>query len=250
MYNEFIFRPLYNGLVGIINIFPWMDLGLAVVLFTIIVKIILFPLAKSSLMTQVKMKEIEPDSNRIKQQYANDRQAQATKIMELYKSRGVRPFSGVLLVFIQLPILFALISVFYKIIPTVNPEYLYSFISAPVINTSFLGLIDLTKKSLILSLITAIVQFLQIHYSPAYRGMAKKDAGPPSGDFASQLSRSMGTQMKFMLPILAFASTYWIIPASFPAAASIIAIYWSVSTLFTFVQEMFIRKKYLPAPTV
>jgi membrane protein insertase Oxa1/YidC/SpoIIIJ len=50
--------------------------------------------------------------------------------------------------------------------------------------------------------------------------------------------------MKYFLPILAFASTYWIIPAQFPQAASIIAIYWTVSTLFTLGQELYIRKKH------
>ena len=58
MYHEIIFRPLYNGLVGIMDLIPWIDVGIAVVIFTVIVKLILFPLSKASLLTQVKMKEI------------------------------------------------------------------------------------------------------------------------------------------------------------------------------------------------
>lgn len=240
MYHNLIFRPLYNGLVGIMDLFPWMDIGIAVIIFTVLVKLVLFPLSKSSLLTQVKMKQVEPEANAIKTKYANDRQMMALKTMELYKEKGIKPFSGILLLLIQLPILFAIISVFYKVIPTVNPELLYSFIAEPVIKTHFLGIIDLTQKSLILSLITGAIQFLQIHFSPASRQMAQ---GNGSTDFASQLSVSMGKQMKFMLPILAFASTYWFIPATFPQAASVIAIYWSTSTLFTLFQELYIRKK-------
>lgn len=241
MYTEFIFRPLYNGLVGIMDLVPWVDVGIAVIIFTVVVKLILYPLSKSSLLTQVKMKEIEPEASKIRAQYGSDKQAQALKIMELYKSKGVKPFAGILLVLIQLPILFAIISVFYKIIPEIRPEYLYSFISVPVVKTHFLGLIDLTQKSLILSLITAVIQYFQLKYSLASRSVAPADAN----DTASQISNSMNKQMKYLLPILAFASTYWLIPSQFPQAAAIIAIYWSVSTLFTLGQELYVRRKYL-----
>lgn len=243
MYHQFIFLPLYNGLVAIMDLLPWVDVGIAVIIFTVIVKLILFPLSKSALLTQVKMKQVAPEAEQIKVQYATDRQTQALKVMELYKSRGIKPFSGILLLFIQLPILLALISVFYKIIPDIHPEFLYSFISVPVVKTHFLGLIDLTHKSFVLSLLTAVLQYFQLKFS-----LAAQTTTPVAGkkdDFASQLSNSMGTQMKYMLPILAFASTYWIIPAKFPQAAGIIAIYWSVSTLFTLGQELYIRRKHI-----
>src|SRR3954468_22797585 len=97
MYHTIIFQPLYNGLIGLIDLIPWIDVGVAVILFTVIVKFVLFPLSKSALLTQVRMKEVEPEANRIRTQYANDRQLQAQKTMELYKSKGVKPFSGILL---------------------------------------------------------------------------------------------------------------------------------------------------------
>lgn len=241
MYNEIIFRPLYNGLIGIMDLVPWIDVGIAVIVFTVLVKLVLYPLSKASLLTQVKMKDIEPEAAQIRAQYGKDKQTQALKIMELYKSKGVKPFSGVLLVFIQLPVLFAIISVFYKIIPDIHPEYLYSFISVPIIKTHFLGLVDLTQKSLILSLITAGIQYFQLKYSLA----SKPTAPSNTNDAASQISNSMNKQMKYLLPILAFASTYWLIPSRFPQAAAIIAIYWSTSTLFTLAQELYIRKKHI-----
>lgn len=246
MYNTLIFQPLYNGLVAVMDVLPWADVGVAVIIFTIIVKLALFHLSKSSILTQIRMKEIEPEANKIKSQYSNDRQVQAVKIMELYRSKGIKPFSGILLLIIQLPILLALLSVFYKIIPEVQPEYLYSFISVPVVKTMFIGLIDLTKPSLLLAIIVAVAQFAQLHFSFASRQFQpsnvardKKNDAPPL-DFAA----SMNKQMKFMLPILAFASTYWIIPSRFPQAASIIALYWIVSTLFTLGQELLIRRAY------
>ena len=241
MYQTLVFKPLYNSLVGLLDIIPWIDIGIAVILFTIIVKLVLYPLSKSSIMTQIRMKEIEPEVNKIKNQYQNDRQTQALKTMELYKTKNIKPFSGILLLFIQLPILLALISVFYKIIPTIQSQYLYSFVSAPDINTLFLGIIDLTQKSIILSLLVAIVQFLQMHFSPAMR--QNKNTQINQNDISAQLQRTMGGQMKYGLPIFAFVSIYWIIPSSFPQASGVIALYWITSSLFTLFQELYVRNK-------
>ena len=173
MYNQFIFQPLYNGLVGIMVLIPGIDVGIAVIIFTIIIRLILFPLSKSALLTQVRMKEVEPEAAKIRTQYANEKQTQALKVMELYKAKKVKPFSGILLLIIQLPILLALISVFYKIIPTIDTHILYvsiqtafNHMTAP--SPTLLGL-DLTKKNIILAIITGVVQFFQLHYSVAAR---------------------------------------------------------------------------------
>ncbi len=240
MYHNIIFLPIYNAFVGLLNLFPWMDIGLAMVVFTVIVKVILFPIAKKSLLTQVKMKEVEPEAQKIREMYKNDKQVQAMKIMQLYKEKNFSPFSSVLLLIIQLPILFALISVFYKVIPEVKPELLYSFVSVPHIKTLFIGLIDLTNKSLILSLMTAIAQYFQLKYSPSLKNAPSSTNNPQMAAM-----QSMNSSMKYFLPVFAFISTYWIIPAQFPAAASAIALYWMASTLFTLVQELYIRKKHI-----
>ena len=95
MYNQLIFLPLYNGLVGIMDLIPGVDVGIAVIIFTIIIRLLLFPLSKSSLLTQVKMKEVEPEAAKIRSEYSSNRQLQAQKIMELYKEKKVKPFSSV-----------------------------------------------------------------------------------------------------------------------------------------------------------
>ena len=244
MYNTLIFQPLYNGLVGLMNI-PGIDVGMAVILFTAIVRLILYPLSKSALFTQVRMKDAEPELNKIKAEYKDNRQVQAQKMMELYKTKKIKPLSGVLLLIIQLPILFALISVFYKVVPTVQPDLLYSFVHLPMAHISLFGM-SLIGKSLILSLLTGVIQFLQLHYSLASHQtrLAAKNNVKNTGSTADMMS-SMNNNMKYMMPILAFASVYWLIPAKYPQAASIIAIYWSVSTLFTLGQELYIRKRLL-----
>ncbi|MGC9605371.1 MAG: membrane protein insertase YidC [Minisyncoccia bacterium] len=245
MYNEFIFRPLYNCLIVIMDLLPWIDVGIAVIIFTAIVKVILFPLSKSALLTQVRMKSIEPEANRLRNQYASDRQVQALKIMELYKEKGVKPFSGFLLLIIQLPILLALISVFYKIIPTVQTNLLYPLVFAPILKTNFLGFIDLTKPSLILAVATGIIQFLQLQFSLASKQAKQAPKAPPGQSSPARLADSMNTQMKYLVPVLAFVSIYWIIPARFPEASSVMAVYWMTSSLMTLFQELYIRKRHL-----
>ena len=91
LYHTFIYDPLYNGFVFIFDVLPWIDAGLAVILFTIVIRLILFPLSKKAIVTQVKMKEIEPELNRLRKEVP-DRQQQALKVMELYKTKGVNPF--------------------------------------------------------------------------------------------------------------------------------------------------------------
>jgi len=202
MYNEFIFRPLYNGLVLIMDAFPWAGVGIAVIIFTCLVKVVLYPLSKSALLTQVRMKGIEPEANKIKIQYASDRQVQAMKTMELYKAKGIKPFSGVLLLIIQLPILLALIQVFYKIIPTIDLSLLYSFVPSPILQTMFLGLIDLTKPSLILAIATGIVQFLQLKYSLATRpGFTAQPVGMHTVNYVSTTKlKDAGLPANFLRP--------------------------------------------------
>jgi YidC/Oxa1 family membrane protein insertase len=249
LYHEAVFQPLYNGLVAIMDLLPWADVGIAVIIFTVIVRLILFPFYKHSLLAQVRMKAVEPEINKIKAKYADDKQAQGLKVMEFYKENDIHPFRSLLLPLIQLPILLAFVSVFYQIIPAVHPEFLYSFVHIPIVKPTLLGL-DLTHKNIFLSLLTGVIQFLQLRFSVMARQqramsakMASSGAGKP--DAASQMMNSMNTNMQLFIPVLAFASTYWLIPLRFPQAASIVAIYWSVSTLFTLGQELYIRKVHL-----
>ena len=150
--------------------------------------------------------------------------------------------------FIQLPILFALISVIYHVIPEVNSDYLYSFVSVPHISTTLFG-IDITNKSLVLALLVAISQFIQLKYSVSMRQQKSvndkilKNGGKL--DASSEIANNLNSQMKIMMPILAFVSVYWLIPIKFPAASSVIAIYWIVSSIFTLVQELYIKRKHL-----
>ncbi len=231
LYNNIVFIPLYNGLIFLMDVIPWIDAGIAVIIFTIIVRLILFPLSKKAIVTQVRMKEIEPELNRLKKT-VTDKQQQALKVMELYKSKKVNPFSSFLVLLIQLPIIFALYSIFYNSgLPVVNSQILYNFISVPTINMNFLGLFDISQKSFILAIIAAIAQYLQLHFSLAASSTPnQKIESSPQMDMMQNMTRNM----KYIFPIMVFFISYKI--------SAVIALYWTVSSLFTLGQELIVRR--------
>lgn len=240
LYHTVIYNPLYNGLIAVFTIIPWADAGIAVILLTVAVRLVLFPLSKKAVHTQVRMQEINPALAAIKEKYKDDSQEQAKKTLELYKEKGVNPFSGVLVLIVQLPIIFALYRIFlYAGFPDVNSAILYSFVHAPEhINTIFLGLIDITQKSAVLAGIAALTTFFQLKLA-APKPLPKNKNGGKS--FGENLAQSMQTQMKYFFPIIVFFISYKI--------SGVIALYWLTSNLFTIGQEIVVRKK-LKAETI
>jgi YidC/Oxa1 family membrane protein insertase len=229
LYNNLIFNPLYNGLIYLIDVIPGIDAGIAVIIFTIIVRLILFPISKKAVVTQVKMKEIEPELNRIKKEIP-DRQQQALAVMDLYKKKGVNPFSSFLFLFIQIPIIWALYRIFMSSgLPAVKESLLYSFVKAPIIDMNFLGIVDIGSKSITLALIAAIAQYLQLHFSFSASGKPVK-----SDDPAMDMAQNMMKNMKYVFPVMVFFISYKI--------AAVVALYWTVSSLFTLGQEIVVRR--------
>lgn len=229
LYNTFIFNPLYNGLIFLFDTIPWVDAGFAVIIFTIIVRLILFPLSKKAIVTQVRMKEIEPALNELRKNVP-DKHQQALKVMELYRSKGVNPFSSIFLLFLQLPIIFALYSIFISSgLPEVKAELLYSFVAIPSIDMSFLSFINIADKSLILALFAAIAQYLQLHFSFAANSPTTKSDNP-----SIDMAQNMMKNMKYVFPIIVFIISYQI--------SAVVAIYWTISSLFTLAQEIVVRR--------
>ena len=234
LYNTFIFIPLYNGLIGLMAVLPWLDAGIIAILFTIIIRFILFPLSRKAIVAQVKMRELQPDLDKLKVTYKDNRQMQSTKMMELYKEKGVNPFSSIFLLLIQLPIMYALYSVFiHSGLPEVNQSLLYSFVATPIINIHFLGLIDITKASIVLALVSAVAQYFQLHYSLN----AMKNVSTPtlaSKPSQADMAQNMTKNMKYIFPVMIFFIGFRL-PAVLP-------LYWATTNVFTIVQEIVVRR--------
>lgn len=231
-FNTFFYKPLLNGLVFVLDVLPVHDIGLAIILLTIAVRVIIFPLSHKATVTQKKIKDLEPRLKEIKDKN-KDSKEQAQKIMELYKEHGISPFSlfSFFALFLQIPIFFAMYKVFAGGL-TFDHNLLYPAVSLPEeISKNFLGIIDITSKSLILAALAGISQFIQIRLAiPPY----KKENGQKS-DFKSELAKSMNIQMRYFMPIVIF-----FVATRLPAAMSL---FWLTMNVFSIVHEYAVRKK-------
>src|SRR3989344_1352353 len=111
IWNTLLYEPLLNALAFLVSVVPGGDVGIAVIILTILVKIALFPLSQRSIRSQAAMNLLAPELKKIKDSGAS-KEEQARLTFELYKKNKTNPFSGCLLVLIQIPIIFALYYVF------------------------------------------------------------------------------------------------------------------------------------------
>ena len=229
MFNTIFYKPLYNALVFLVDVLPGGNIGLAIVILTLVVKFALFPLSQKSITAQANMRKLEPELKKIKEKY-KDQQEQAKQTMELYKKTGINPFSGCFLLLLQLPIIFALYYVFFQGLKF-DTSMMYSFVHKPAeVNMWFLGL-DLAQKSILLGLLAAITQYYQLHLSVP--SVPKAEPGKEL-TFQEEFSRNMSLQMKYIFPVMVFFIAYSI--------SSAIALYWIVSNLFSIGQELYVKK--------
>ncbi|MBI2020983.1 membrane protein insertase YidC [Candidatus Giovannonibacteria bacterium] len=226
IYTQVFYRPILNGLLVLTTFLPGHDLGLAVILLTVLIKILTFPMTHKMLRTQKIMKEIEPQIKKINEE-KKDKNEQARALMELYKIHGINPFSGFFMLIIQLPILFAMYRVFINGIPFKAQE-VYYFLSIPEnINLVFLGFISLTEASIGLAAIAAISQFLQIRLATVQ----------PAGDVKKKADMAvmMQKQMMYVFPVMIFFLGF-----KLPAAVSL---YWTSMNIFAIIHEAMVRRK-------
>ncbi len=231
IFNTFFYNPIYNGLVFLIDVIPGGDAGVAVILLTILVSLVLFSVSKKAIRTQIKMKEMEPEMRNIRET-VSDKQQQALQMMALYKKYDINPFSVIVLVIIQIPVLLALYFVFLKGgLPDINTEILYSFVKVPeFVSMNFLGILDITQKSLFLALLAGVTQFIQAKVATPV--LAPRKEGENS--FKDDFQRSLNTQVKYVFPVI-----IGVISINFPAA---LPLYWSTRNIFMTLQELYVKK--------
>jgi YidC/Oxa1 family membrane protein insertase len=235
MFETIFYQPILNLLVFLYNIVPGNDLGVAIILLTIIIKLALFPLSKKSIESQKKLTEIQPEVDEIKVKYKDDREALGRETLELYKRKKINPLSSCLPLLIQLPFLFAVFKVFSNGLANGSLDLVYSFISKPdAINPISLGLFDLSAtNNIILSVLAAYSQYYQTKMMMSRKTNAVSTASPSNAK-ADDFSSIMNKQMLYMMPVFTGFIAY-----SFPSG---LALYWFVTTLLTILQQQYIFK--------
>jgi len=225
------YNPIYNALVALVALVPGSDTGIAIILLTIIIRLILLPFSLSAARTQRAMKSLEPKIKELKDKHKGDKEKEAVETLALYREARVNPFASILTVFIQLPVLLALYFVFlYEPFSTINTARLYAFTPIPgAISLQFLGLISLTAKSMILAIFAGLTQFLQAHL--ALSGSLKSaDGTSVQGDF----QKVMNLQLKYVFPFIIATISY--------TTSGAIALYFITTNLAGSLQEWYVRR--------
>ncbi len=240
IFNTVLYEPLLNGLIYIYHYFPWHDIGLAIIILTIIIKLILFWPSLSALKAQKSLQDVQPKMEEIKRKYKDNKEEMGRQLMSFYKVNKVNPFSSCLPLLIQLPILLALYRVFFRGL-SLDPQtgflaaeqvghlygYLRDIYSQTVLNTTFLGLVDMAKNhNIILAVLAGLAQFFQTKTLSR-----KKAVVQTKGSRDENLAAMMNKQMLYVMPVITIVFGY-----QFPAG---VTLYWLTNTLFTLGQQLY-----------
>ncbi len=241
LYTELIYRPLFNLLVAIYNVVG-QDVGAAIVLLTVLVRLALYKVNGKAIKGQRELQELQPEIREIQRKYKDDQQKQAQKLMEAYQKHKINPFSGCLPLLIQFPIIIALYHTFLNGFRDESLGALYPFIPNPGhLNTvSFGGVVDLAVSNIFLAMLVSVLQFYQTKTLMARMGKKKEDGDKGGGEMSQEekmqeFAQSLSKNMMYTMPVITF-----FFAMNLPSG---LALYWSVSTLFAIVQQYLIMRK-------
>lgn len=223
LFEIILFQPIFNGFVALYNVLP--DVGLVILIITVIIKVLLYPLTTASIKAQKSLTELQPKLEELKQKHKGNQQEIAQETMKLYKEHKVNPLGSCLPILIQLPIFLALYFVFRDALASSKFELLYSFVTKPeYINSVTLQLFDLGKPNVVLAVLAGGAQFFQAKMF--IRKNPPKQAGTDKNE---NMMSIMNKQMLYLMPIMTL-----LIGLQLPGGLSL---YWFLSTILTFLQQ-------------
>lgn len=264
MFTTIIVQPIFNLLVLIYALIPGHNFGLAIILFTILIRILLWPLVRKQLHHAKAIRELAPEIKKIKAAAKGDRQKESQLTMELYKERQINPFASLGMLLVQLPILIGLYLGLKKIID--DPHQIISF-SYPVLhdlgwmqtlahdihrfdNTLF-GWADLTKTAtgpkgiywpaMLIALGSAIAQFFQsrqlLPKSQDSRSLRQimREAGQGKSADQQEVNAAVGRSTLYILPLFVLFISLKL--------ASALPLYWLTSSVVAFIQQSRVLKE-------
>lgn len=230
-FHAVFYNPIYNALVALVALIPGGDVGIAVIVVTILIRLLLLPFSLSAARTQRAMKVLEPKIKELKEKHKGDKEKEALETLALYREAKVNPFASILTVFIQIPVLLALYWVFYyEPFSTINTARLYAFTPLPhFVSLEFLGIISVASKSMVLAILAGVTQYIQAH-------MALAGTMKPSGEKGMQndFQRIMGMQLKYVFPFLIGTISY--------TTSGAIALYFITTNIAGSLQELHVRR--------
>lgn len=231
IFLPFIIEPLFNLLILIYSLIPGHDFGVAVIVLTFVIRIVLWPLLSKQIHQQKTMKELAPEVAKIKKQTKGNREKEAQMLMELYKEKGISPFGPFKPLLMQFPILLGLFSVLRRVFQegeiaertytfiTDNSSFAANLVANPEpLHPYFLNIIDLSTPQVSMAIFAAAAQFFQAK-------MMAPDM--PKNDAQKAASKAI-----YILPVITF-----VFSLSFPGA---LALYWGMGSLISLFQQKLI----------
>lgn len=264
MFDNLIVQPIFNLLVFITALIPGHNFGIAIILFTIMIRFAMWPLVKKQLHHASAMRKMQPAIKRIKKEAAGDKKQESAMLMELYKERGISPFGSLGTIIIQFIVLLGLYFALRKMVH--DPSALVNFSYEPVQNLpwvqdlankvasfdeTLLGFIDLTRAAIssqgfywpafMLVLGSAFVQYKQsVQLMPKAKDSRSlkqilKDAAEGKEADQQEVSAAVMRGTRFLIPAMILFFTVGL--------ASALSLYWFVSGLVAIIQQSRVLKQ-------
>lgn len=258
IFEILIVQPLYNLLLVLYSAIPGADFGISIIIFTILLRLVMYPLVKKQLHQTKLMRKLQPELEQIKKKTKGNRQLQGLQMMELYKRHGVSPFRSIGILLVQLPIFIALYLVIQVFIHRNEfAKYTYDFLekfpdikhiveNPDVFNEKFLGFVDLTQTAFSnnsvsvflvgLAIVAAVGQYYQSKQTmpqdpknrKRLRDILKAAADGKEAD-QSEINAAIMGKMMVILPFFML-----FIMLTLPGA---IALYYATMTLVAVIQQ-------------
>lgn len=265
MFTTLIVQPIFNLLVIIYALLPGHNFGVALIIFTVVIRLLLWPLVKKQLHQAKAMRQLQPQLKRIKAETKGNRQLESAKVMELYKEKGINPFATFPILLVQLVILLGLYSGLRKVLA--DPHTLITFAypwvqhlswikelshNIHLLDNTFLGFIDLSRSALkphggiywpAMALVvgSAVAQYYQAKQlmptSDSKRGLRDilREASQGKQTDQSEVNAAVGRSTRFLIPAMVFIFTI-----SLPAALSL---YWLTGGIVAIIQQGIILRR-------
>lgn len=264
IFELIVVQPIFNMLLGLYSIIPGHDFGVAIILFTILVRVLLYPLTRSMLHQSRAMRKLQPELAAIKKRNKGNKQLESMQMMELYKKHNVNPFRSIGILIIQLPIFIALyqvINIFTRSRDQIG-KFTYDFLEqfGPIkdlianphnFNEKLFGFVDLTKPAfhnggveiflVLLALLAAYTQYVMSKQTAPQQKSKRRirdimaEAADGKQADQSEMNAIIMTRMSKILPIFMF-----FVMISVPGA---LALYYAVSNLVAVAQQAYLLKQ-------
>ncbi len=225
IWQQFLYRPLLNALIFLYNTIAFKNMGVAIIELTVVIRLILLSPSIKALRAQISLQKLQPEIDKIRKKYKNDKQKQNQATMEFYQKNKINPLSSCLPTLIQLPVLIALFWIFRDALNSNNMHLLYPFVQNPGhINIYFLRMNLSLKGNWILAILAAVTQFWQSK-------MIMPKTKPGDQGMQSMLTN----QMIYFMPLITL-----VFALQFPAG---LALYWVTTTVFAIITQYYVLKE-------